>query len=63
MSVEFSEADRQEALDCLRLFTRAHPSSFGKDDPLPVRVAQFGLTADEVQGECIDWALEYLRKG
>ena len=62
MSVEFTKDERQEALGSLRLFTTNHPNPIGDDDPLPIRIVQYTVAAEEVEGECIDWALEYLHK-
>ena len=62
MSVEFTEEERLEAVEFLQKFASEHSRPIGEEDPLPVRVATLSVARDEVEGECIDWALEYLRR-
>lgn len=62
MSVEFTEEERLEASEFLQKFASDHSRPISEDDPLPIRVATLSVAQGEVEGECIDWALEYLRR-
>lgn len=64
MSVEFTEKEKQRACEFLQKFADNHAKPIGEDDPLPFRVATLTLseTQGEIEGECIDWSLEYLRR-
>ncbi|XP_063966694.1 protein phosphatase 1E-like [Lytechinus pictus] len=44
----------------LEEFTAKHNGPVTSDDPLPFRLVTYRLTPDEVEGECIEWVMEYL---
>ncbi|XP_035691996.1 protein phosphatase 1F-like [Branchiostoma floridae] len=46
----------------LQSFLEKYPADFGADDPLPLRLITFYLSADEVEGELLDWILQWLEK-
>ncbi|XP_033115788.1 protein phosphatase 1E-like [Anneissia japonica] len=46
----------------LEEFVANHSSPLDPDEPLPIRLVTYYLTDDEVEGEVVDWTLEYLRK-
>lgn len=43
-----------------REFLKTFAASINPNDPLPVRVSSYNLTEDEIDGEIIHWALQYL---
>ena len=62
MSVHITEEEKREALDFLRRFVADRPNAFGEGEVLPIRVNQPPITASELEGECIDWCLQFLNK-
>lgn len=62
MSVPFTEEERQEALDFFRRFVADQTDAFGECENLPIRLSSLSITVNELEGECIDWCLQYLRK-
>ncbi|XP_071499786.1 protein phosphatase 1F-like [Diadema antillarum] len=44
----------------LEEFTAKHKGPITADDPLPFRLVTYRLTPDEIEGECIEWTMEYL---
>ena len=62
MSVQFSEEEKRETLDFLRQVVADRPNVFGDSEPLPIRVTPLPITVNELEGECIDWCLQYLNK-
>ena len=62
MSVKFTEEERRETLDFFRQLVADGPTAFGEGEALPVRVTPLPITVNELEGECIDWCLQYLSK-
>lgn len=62
MSVPLTEEEKRETLDFLRRFVADRPTAFGEGEPLPIRAISLAITVGELEGECIDWCLQYLRK-
>lgn len=62
MSVLLTEEEKQETVEFLRKFVALRPNIFGDDEPLPFRVTPLSISVSEVEGECIDWCLQYLTK-
>ncbi|KAI8491674.1 Protein phosphatase 1E [Branchiostoma belcheri] len=46
----------------LQSFLEKYPTDFGADDTLPLRLITFYLAPDEVEGELLDWILQWLDK-
>ncbi|XP_066292517.1 protein phosphatase 1F-like [Branchiostoma lanceolatum] len=46
----------------LQSFAEKYPADFSADDPLPLRLITFYLAPDEVEGELLDWILQWLDK-
>lgn len=61
MSVLFTEEENRETVEFLRRFVAVRPNAFGEDEPLPFRVTPLSISVNEVEGECIDWCLQYLK--
>jgi len=61
MSVLFTEEEKRETVEFLRRFVAVRPNAFGEDEPLPFRVTPLSISVNEVEGECIDWCLQYLK--
>lgn len=62
MSVLFTEEERRETVEFLRNFVAVRSNAFGEDEPLPFRVTPLWISVCELEGECIDWCLQYLNK-
>ena len=62
MSVQFTEEEKRETLEFLRQVVSDRPNVFGENDALPVRVTPLPISVNELEGECIDWCLQYLNK-
>lgn len=62
MSVLFTEEEKRETVEFLSHFVAVRPNAFGEDEPLPIRVTPLSISVHEVEGECIDWCLQYLKK-
>lgn len=62
MSVLFTEEERRETVEFLRNFVAVRSNTFGEDEPLPFRVTPLWISVCELEGECIDWCLQYLNK-
>lgn len=62
MSVQFTEEEKRETVEFLHHFVAVRPNAFGGDEPLPFRVMALSISVSEVEGECIDWCLQYLKK-
>ena len=45
----------------LEKFAKEHPAPLGDEESLPIRLITYYLTEDEAEGECLDWAIEYLK--
>lgn len=44
----------------LETFCKDHHGPVNEGDSLPIRLVPYYLTNNEVEGECIDWTLQYL---
>ncbi|XP_072034099.1 protein phosphatase 1F-like isoform X2 [Amphiura filiformis] len=42
-------------------FSALHPNPIAEEDAMPFRINTFRMAEDEVEGECMDWVLEYLQ--
>ena len=62
MSVLFTEEENRETIEFLRQFVALRPNAFGDDEPLPFRVTPLSISVNEIEGECIEWCLQYLNK-
>lgn len=62
MSILFTEEERRGTVEFLRNFAAVRPNAFGEDEPLPFRVTPLSISVYELEGECIDWCLQYLCK-
>ena len=43
-------------------FSALHPNPIAEEDAMPFRINTFRMTEDELEGECMDWVLEYLQE-
>ena len=59
---QFTEEEKRETLEFLRQVVSDRPNEFGENDALPVRVTPLPISVNELEGECIDWCLQYLNK-
>ena len=43
-------------------FSALHPNPIAEEDAMPFRINTFRMSEDELEGECMDWVLEYLQE-
>ena len=62
MSIQLTEEEKVQTLSFLSQFVAHQPDPFEADAPLPLRVVPRSISLDELEGECIEWCLQYLSK-
>ena len=62
MSVLFTEEEVHQTIEFVRRFVALRPDAFGEDEPLPFRVTPLSISVNELEGECIEWCMQYLNK-
>ena len=62
MSVLFTEEEVHQTIEFVRRFVALRPDAFGEDEPLPFRVTPLSISVNELEGECIEWCMQYLYK-
>ncbi|XP_070571988.1 protein phosphatase 1F-like [Ptychodera flava] len=60
--MESSEGTPDTYKQFLSEFLDKNDCQLTSNDPLPIRLVTFSLTREEVEGEALDWALQYLEK-
>lgn len=60
MSVLFTEDEVHQTIEFVRRFVALRPDAFGEDEPLPFRVTPLSISVNELEGECIEWSMQYL---
>ena len=43
-------------------FSAAHPNPIAEEDAMPFRINTFRTTVEDLEGECMDWVMEYLQE-
>ena len=62
MSVLFTEEEVHQTIEFVRRVVALRPDAFGEDEPLPFRVTPLSISVNELEGECIEWCMQYLNK-
>lgn len=62
MSVEFTEEEKRQTISFLRQVLADQPNVFEDCESLPLRVCPLPISVNELEGQCIDWCLQYLSK-